>query len=62
MKGYDYTREPVAWDSLKAAETKRHYIKELVLIWNMLQMRCWGREEKGQFTELRCHSVKDVKR
>lgn len=40
---------------------KRQYVKELVLVRNMLQRRCWGREENGQFMELRYHSVRDVK-
>jgi len=40
---------------------KRDYIKELVLIWNTLQTRCWERQENGQFIELRYRSVRDVK-
>lgn len=32
-----------------------------MLVWNMLQMKCWGKEKNVQFIKLRYHSARDIK-
>lgn len=61
MKGYNYTRELVAWDSLKDAETKEALHQGAGAHLECVTGKMLGREENGQFIDLRYHSVRGVK-